>query len=190
MTFGIATHNQGKLREMREILGPHGHELLSLRDVGISEVPEEDGETFEANALIKARACLRESGLPSIADDSGLCVDALDGAPGVYSARYGGMETDEGRIDYLLKRLDGVQDRRARFVCAAACVFPDGADIIARGECEGVILGRRRGAGGFGYDPVFFVPGLGKSFAELDAAQKNALSHRGKAMRELAKKLS
>ena len=181
MTFVIATHNEGKLREMRDLLKPLGHELLSARDAGVTGAPEEDGADFEANARIKARACMLATGLPSVADDSGLCVDALDGAPGVHSARYAASSGE--RIDRLLRELEGAENRKARFVCHIVCVFPDGAEVLSRGECEGEILTERRGEGGFGYDPVFLIPEKGLTFAELPDDEKNAVSHRGRALR-------
>ena len=191
MKILIATHNKNKISELQRILLPLGIELVTDRDLGIelTEV-EETGTTFEENSFIKSESGCKESGLPCIADDSGLAVDYLDGAPGVYSARYSGEHgNDEMNIDKLLYELHDVPDekRTARFVCAATCVFPDGRKISVSGECEGVIAHERHGNGGFGYDPIFMVGG--KSFGEATAEEKDSLSHRGKAFRKLAQEL-
>ena len=182
MKFVLASRNKGKLREMEDILGELGIEVAPLP----ADAPEpvEDGETFEENAMIKARSAARFTGLPAIADDSGLCVDALGGAPGVYSARYC-AGTDEDRNTFLLKNMEGKNDRTCRFVCAIACILPDGTEITVRGECAGELLRESHGAGGFGYDPLFFVPQFGCTFGELPAETKNSVSHRGNALRKL-----
>jgi XTP/dITP diphosphohydrolase len=144
---------------------------------------EETGTTFEENSLLKAKAVMEASGMPAIADDSGLCVDALGGAPGVYSARYGGEGLDdEGRTRLLLENMKGQSPRTCRFVSVITCCFPNGDVLSARGECEGTVAFSPMGEGGFGYDPVFFVPGLKKTFAQLSAEEKNSMSHRGKAL--------
>ena len=148
------------------------------------------GTTFEENAFLKAHAVMEASGLPAVADDSGLCVDALNGAPGVYSARYGGPELDDaGRYRLLLENMRGQLDRRCRFVSAICCCFPGGDRIEARGECAGTLAYAPKGTDGFGYDPIFFVPEQKKTFAELTAEEKNAISHRGKALTQFREKL-
>jgi XTP/dITP diphosphohydrolase len=188
----LASGNRGKLREIRRILGDIGIVVVPQADYGVVDA-DETGTTFVENALIKARHAAAATGLPAIADDSGLAVDALDGRPGVHSARYAGPgATDDANIDRLLAELDGVPEsgRGAAFHCAACFVVPDGAeDLVATGQWRGRILDARRGDGGFGYDPVFYVPGLGRTSAEMDAAEKNRLSHRGQALRELARQL-
>ena len=183
--FVIATNNPGKLREISDILGGLGARAVSQKEAGISVSPEETGETFTENALIKARAACKASGLPAIADDSGLCVDALGGAPGVYSARF--CEKDHAL--FLLSKMKGEKNRRAHFECAAACVFPDGEELVAVGRCDGLITEEARGTGGFGYDPVFLDEASGKTFAELSEEKKNGISHRGRALNELARLL-
>lgn len=185
MDFVLASKNKKKLTEMKRILEPMGINLLSESDSGVQfpEV-EETGTTFEDNAMLKAESACAACGLPAIADDSGLCVDALDGAPGVYSARFAGEgHNDDDNLDKLLRLMENVPDseRTARFVCALGCVFPDGRTLTARGECEGTIAHERHGKGGFGYDPVFMCGG--KSFGELSSDEKDKVSHRGKAIR-------
>ena len=190
MKFVLATHNPGKLREMGEILSSLGVEVVSPADVGITVDVEETGTTFAENAMLKAKAICAASGLPAIADDSGLCVDALNGAPGVYSARYGGPELDDaGRYKLLLENMRGQLDRRCKFVSAICCCFPNGDRVEARGECAGTLAYAPKGADGFGYDPIFFVPGLKKTFAELSPEEKNAISHRGNALKAFREKL-
>lgn len=191
MQYIIATHNMKKLKELSRILLPLGIEAVTDRDLGLSltEV-EETGSTFEENAYLKAASACKESGLPAVADDSGLCVDALDGAPGLYSARFAGEgASDEEKIDKLLKALEGVpqQERTARFVSSICCVFPDGTVLTARGECEGEIALTPSGEGGFGYDPVFVTGG--KSFASMTAEEKDAVSHRGRSLRAFSQVL-
>jgi len=191
MTIVCATGNPGKLREIREIMGSRGYNILSAGDLGVSVQPEETGATFEENAVIKARAMAAAAHLPSLGDDSGLEVDALGGAPGVLSARYGGLSSDEERNEYLLGNLSGVpaSKRGARFVCCLCCAFPDGRIITARGTCGGVILSEPRGKNGFGYDPLFLLPELGKTMAELDAREKNSVSHRARAIRSFLEEM-
>ena len=187
MRFVLASNNKKKLIEMREILGELGIEVLSQAEAGIATEPEETGTTFEENSVIKAAAACQASGLPALADDSGLVVDALGGAPGVYSARYGGEGLDDKqRYELLLKNMDGIQERSARFVSCVSAVFPNGDKITAEGTCEGTIMNSPAGAGGFGYDPVFFSLDMGKSMAELTHEEKNSISHRGNAMRKFA----
>lgn len=189
--FVLATHNKWKLDELRAILSKLGVETLSLKSAGIEDLNvEETGKTFRENALIKAIAACRASGLPAIADDSGLCVDALNGGPGVYSARYGGEELDdEARCQLLLNNMRGGNSRTAHFFCTIACVFPDGNVIVTEGRTDGMIAYAAMGIGGFGYDPVFFLPDRGKTFAQLTSREKNEISHRSKALREFAEKL-
>ncbi len=191
MKLLIATHNNKKRVELQRILSPIGIEVVLAEDIGCTlRDVEETGTTFEENAKLKAVSGCEDSGIACIADDSGLCVDFLNGEPGVYSARYSGEHgNDEANIDKLLKNLDGVpkEKRTARFVCAACCAFPDGGIITVRGECEGEILTKRRGSGGFGYDPVFMSGG--KSFGEITSEEKDSMSHRGKALRLMAAQL-
>ena len=191
MTFIIATNNAKKLLELWRILNPLGIRALSAKEAGVSlgEV-EETGETFEENARLKARAALDKTGMPALADDSGLMVDALNGEPGVYSARYGGEgATDAQKNEKLLKNMENVPKgkRTARFVSAICCLFPDGREIMVRGECEGSIAYAPRGEGGFGYDPVFLVGE--RSYAQLTPEEKDAVSHRGQALRKLSEEL-
>ena len=185
----LATGNPGKVREIRRILGELGVEVVPQTDLGVSDA-DETGTSFVENALIKARHASLMTGLPAIADDSGLVVDALDGRPGVYSARYSGADaTDDSNIDKLLVELRGVPDekRTAAFHCWAVYVSTDGStSLVAEGRWEGRILTQRRGAGGFGYDPVFFDPECGRTAAELGPEIKNARSHRGQALVALA----
>ncbi len=185
----IATKNQGKMREYRDLLAHLPIEILSLTDVGIDAEVEETGATFAENAILKARTYAQLSGLLTWADDSGLAVDALDGWPGVHSARHAGLHaTDATRIDILLKRLASTppEQRGAAFHCVVAIAAPTGSTWTAEGVCRGVILERPLGSGGFGYDPIFFVPELGKTFAQLSPQEKNAISHRGIASRQAA----
>ena len=185
MKMVLASKNPHKLEEMREILSQLGVEVVLESDVGVDVEVEETGTTFEENAFLKARAVMQASGLPAIADDSGLCVDALKGAPGVYSARYGGEGLDDvGRYRLLLENMRGQLDRRCRFVSAICCCFPSGEKVEARGECPGTLAYAPKGTGGFGYDPIFFLPELKKTFSELTAQEKNAVSHRGNALRK------
>ena len=190
MKLVLASKNKKKLVEMNDILSQLGIEVCSEAEAGVDVEVEETGTTFEENSLLKARAVMEASGLPAIADDSGLCVDALGGAPGVYSARYGGEGLDDiQRYRLLLENMRGQMPRTARFVSVITCCFPNGDVISARGECPGTIALAPMGEGGFGYDPVFFVPGLRKTFAQLTAEEKNAISHRGNALRAFAVKL-
>ena len=186
MKLAIATNNQHKLQEIRAILGDSFEELLSLKDLGIDVDVEETGKTLEENALIKARAILALSGIATLADDTGLMVDALNGAPGVYSARYAGEEHDDAKNRaLLLKNLDGVKDRSAHFATVIALCYPDGKTLTASGRVNGEILLSERGTEGFGYDSLFFSTELGKTFAEATQAEKNSVSHRGRALRAM-----
>lgn len=189
--FVLATHNPGKLREMSDILSKFGIQVVSPADVDITVDVEETGTTFAENAMLKAKAICEASGLPAIADDSGLCVDALNGGPGVYSARYGGEELDDrGRYMLLLSAMRGQTTRAAHFACAIACAFPGGDTLTAEGRCDGAIAFAPMGEGGFGYDPVFLVPEKGKTFGQLTAEEKSEISHRGKALKAFCGKLA
>lgn len=190
MKWIIATNNKGKVREFDQILPALGIKAGSLKDEGIVCEPEETGTTFEENALIKARVCCALTGYATVSDDSGLAVDALDGRPGVYSARY--APTEEECVDKLLKEMENVPDGEARhgyYVCAIACVLPDGREFTVRGECHGLITREKIGTNGFGYDPIFFLPQYGTTFGELSSEIKNEISHRGKALAAFAEKL-
>ena len=190
MKLVLASKNAHKLLEMGDILSGLGVEVVLEADVGVDVEVEETGETFEENARLKARAVMEATGLPAVADDSGLCVDAMNGGPGVYSARFGGPELDDaGRYHLLLEMMRGQLDRKCRFVSCICCCFPDGGMVEARGECHGTLAYAPKGEGGFGYDPVFFVPALKKTFSELSQEEKNAVSHRGAALREFKTKL-
>lgn len=188
MKFVIATRNLGKIREIQAILTELGWETEALP----KEAPEpiEDGNSFEENALIKARSASKFTGKPAIADDSGLCVDALNGEPGIYSARYC-PGTDEDRNDFLLEKLKNIPDdkRSAHYTASIACILPDGREITVEGRCYGEILRERHGTGGFGYDPMFYLPDYGCTFGELPAEEKNKISHRGRALQGLKKEL-
>jgi len=186
ITFIIATHNKNKLNELERILTPLN---INIATAELDEV-EETGTTFAQNAFLKADAACRQTGKPAVADDSGLMVDALDGAPGVYSARYAGEgASDDDRIQKLLHNLEDIpkEERTAKFVCSICCVFPNGDKVTAQGECAGMIGFEPQGTDGFGYDPVFLVNE--KSFAELSAQEKDKISHRGRALREFAVQL-
>ena len=188
--FVLATHNPGKLKEMSDILARFGVEVVSPGDLGITVDVEETGTTFAENAMLKAKAICEAAKLPAIADDSGLCVDALNGGPGVYSARYGGEGLDDkGRYTLLLNSLRGQTTRAAHFTCSIACAFPNGDTLTAEGQVQGTIAFAPMGEGGFGYDPVFFLPKLKKTFAQLSPEEKNAISHRGLALAAFQKKL-
>ena len=189
--FVLASHNPGKLKEMSAILEDLGVEVVLPSQVGVDAEVEETGETFEANALLKAKAVCQAAGLPAIADDSALCVDALGGAPGVYTARYGGEGlTDAQRYTLLLNALRGQTNRAAHFVSVVACAFPNGDTLTAEGRCDGTIAFAPMGTEGFGYDPVFFVPELRKTFAQMDGAEKASISHRGRALQAFCKELA
>ncbi len=192
MKILAATNNAGKVREIKDILSGEGIEVISLKEAGIEIDPEENGVNFEENALIKARAVAQASGMPSISDDSGLCVDYLDGAPGIYSARYAGENaTDAQRIEKLLSEMQGVShaQRKAFFVSAAAFVSPDGTELTAIGTVDGYITEAPDGDGGFGYDPIFYSTELRKTFGAMTEAEKNQISHRFRAMTNLRAKL-
>ena len=192
MKLIFATGNENKMREIREILAGRGYEILSMKEAGIDVDVVEDGKTFAENALIKARAISKIAGELVLADDSGLEIDALGGEPGIYSARYMGYDTSyTEKNNNLISRLEGVPDeeRTARFVCAMAAVFPDGREETVVGTMEGRIGYEIAGENGFGYDPIFFLPKYGKTSAEISPEEKNAISHRGKALRAIAELL-
>lgn len=198
MKIVLASRNRKKIAELHAILHRYFSdiEILSLDDVGIFGEIEENGESFAENALIKARVAA-SSGMIGVGDDSGLTVDALGGEPGIYSARYAarcnfaGEHNDEANNTVLLKKLDGLspEERGAAFVSTIACVFPDGRDVVVRGEVRGRILGEYRGEGGFGYDPLFYYEPMDKTFAQMSSTEKNAISHRGRAVEALAQVL-
>ena len=184
MKFVLASRNAHKLVEMQEILSAQGIEVMLQSDIGLDLEVEETGETFLENARLKAVAVMQASGLPAIADDSGLCVDCLKGAPGIYSARYGGEGlSDRERYQMLLQAVSGQPKRTAHFVSAIVCAMPNGDLIEAEGSCEGTLAYAPKGEGGFGYDPIFFVPSLKKTFAQLTEEEKNQISHRANALR-------
>ena len=198
MKIVLATRNKNKIRELEELLATHLKkiEVLSLDDIGFVGEIEETGNSFEQNAMIKARAAADFSGMISVADDSGLTVNALGGAPGIYSARYSGVEgpdRDRANNEKLLRELQGVSSREAAFVCCIACAFPDSMparDFAVYGYTVGEILCAPRGDNGFGYDPLFWYDELGKTFAEMTPQEKNSLSHRAKAAVKLAEKFA
>ena len=188
--FVLATHNPGKLKEMSSILSRFGVEVVSPKELGITVAVEETGTTFAENAMLKAKTICAAVGLPAIADDSGLFVDALNGGPGVYSARYGGEGLDDkGRYTLLLNSMRGQATRAAHFTCSIACAFPNGDTLTAEGQVQGTIAFAPMGEGGFGYDPVFFYPPLAKPFGQLTAEEKSTISHRGQALKEFSAKL-
>ena len=191
MKFVLATHNPKKLKEMSEILSGLGVEVVSPGELGIDLDVEETGTTFAENAMLKAKAICEAAGIPAIADDSGLCVDALNGGPGVYSARYGGEGLDDvARYRLLLQNMRGQTTRAAHFTSAIACVFPNGDTVTAEGSVDGTIAFAPMGEGGFGYDPVFFYPPMRKTFGQMSAEEKHAISHRGKALEVFVEKLA
>ncbi len=187
----LASNNAKKLKELRAILADAGVEVIPQREAGCDFEVEETGETFEENAYLKASAVTKATGEAAIADDSGLCVDALGGAPGVYSARFTGnhADSDEVRNRFLLEKLKDAEQRSARFVSCICCTLPNGDILRSRGECEGEILHAPRGENGFGYDPVFLVKSAGRSMAELSAEEKNRISHRAVALRRFQEEL-
>ena len=193
MKLIIASNNAHKIKEIKQILGSRFDEIISLREAGISHETIEDGETFMENALKKAREICEISGCVSLADDSGICVDALGGAPGIFSARYSGSEPDPDRDEknnaYLMKNLEGVSDRSAHYTCAMALVYPEGREVCAEGYMYGKIVEERRGFGGFGYDPYFLPDGENRTIAEMSESEKNAISHRANALKNLLTKI-
>lgn len=186
-TLVLASGNNGKIAEIGEMLPEFS--VIGYKDAGLDFEIEETGATFYENALIKAKAVSEALGLPALADDSGLCVNALGGAPGIFSARFAGDGNDEHNIDKLLKELDGVKDRSAKFVCSLVLYYPDGKIISAEGETNGEILFERAGKNGFGYDPIFYSADLKKSLGEASSKEKNSVSHRSRALKNLKEKL-
>ena len=193
MKLIIASNNAHKVGEIKHILGSRFEEILSLREAGVCHETIEDGDSFIANSLKKAREIADITGCAALADDSGICVDALGGAPGIYSARYAGVDSDELRdranCDLLLKNLSGVSDRSAHFTCAIALVYPDGREVVAEGYIYGEIIDEYRGDNGFGYDPLFLPKGYTRTTAELSESEKNSISHRANALAELLTKI-
>ncbi len=190
MKIIVATKNQGKVKEIAKIFAELGLEVITQEEANIDIDVEETGDTFEKNALIKARAVSMLCDDIVIADDSGLCVDALDGRPGVYSARYAGPDADDSqKIEKLLSEMENIQNRSAKFMCCVALVTPDGREFVSHGEVLGKILYTPEGENGFGYDPVFFSDELQKSFAIATAEEKNSISHRGRALRAMFDKI-
>ena len=193
MKVVLASKNKHKLVEISQITKQFGMELVLQAELGVDIDVEETGSTFEENSLLKAEAVMKATGLPALADDSGISVDALGGAPGIYSARYGFDESldDWGRLQLLLKNTENVPDeqRQAKFVCVISFVTPEGQIIQARGEIHGELTREPRGENGFGYDPIFYYPPLGKTTAELSAEEKNEVSHRGNALKVFYEKL-
>ena len=193
MKVVLASKNKHKLVEISKITEKFGFDLVLQSELGVDIDVEETGTTFEENSFLKAEAVMKATGLPALADDSGIAVDALNGEPGVYSARYGFDDTldDWGRLLLLLKNTEHVPDgqRQAQFVCVITMVTPDGKSIQARGEIHGELTREARGENGFGYDPIFYYPPFGKSTAEMDPEEKNAVSHRGNALRVFYEKL-
>ncbi len=189
MKLLIASNNQHKIEEIKQILGIKFDEILSLSDVGIVCDPEENGKTFLENALIKVYAVSKLTDLPVLGDDTGLCVDALNGAPGVHSARFAGDHDNAKNRKKLLACLEGLTDRKAHFTTAVALLYPDGRLLTAEGNVDGKILEHEVGTNGFGYDSLFYSTELNKTFAEATAEEKNSVSHRGRALQKLAEKL-
>jgi len=188
--FALATANNGKINEMRSILSELNISVLTRAELGINIDIEETGTTFSENATLKAKAICIASCLPAIADDSGLIVESLDGKPGLYSSSYGGENLScKERCEFLLSEMKKMEHRAAKFVCTIICVFPSGDILSATGECHGKIAWHIQGSGGFGYDPVFIPEGMSKTIAQLSPEEKNAISHRGVALREFAKVL-
>jgi len=186
ITLVIATRNKGKTSEIRELLSGYPVKIKNLDDFGTIPEVVEDGQTFEENAYKKASFAARVLGFPALADDSGLCVDALGGAPGVFSARYAGeYATDQQRYTKLLMEMSGKSSRRARFECVVSIAVPTGQALTYEARCEGVLAEQPSGSGGFGYDPIFCYPPLNKTFSEMNSEEKNAVSHRGKAFKEI-----
>ena len=188
----FATGNQGKMKEIREILADMDVEILSMKEAGVDLDIQEDGVTFQENAIIKAKAVQEATGELTLADDSGLEIDYLNGEPGVYSARYMGEDTSyDIKNNEILRRMDGVPDekRTARFVCAIAAVFPDGGEEVTLGVIEGRVAYEIKGEHGFGYDPIFYLPEYGCTTAELPPEKKNEISHRGRGLQQMRKRI-
>lgn len=189
MKIVLASNNKDKLREVREILTDTGIEVISQSEAGCRFEAEENGTTFEENARIKAQAAMKATGLPCVADDSGIEINAMNGAPGVYSARYCGNDTYEVTNRRVIAEVGENPDRGADYYCAVVCAFPDGSEICASGRTDGSIAREPRGTGGFGYDPIFIPAGYTQTMAEISEEEKNKISHRGSAFRKFAKLL-
>ncbi len=193
MKVVLASQNRHKLEEIQSILARYQIELVLQADLGVQIDVDETGTTFEENSELKARAVMEATGLPALADDSGLCVDVLDGGPGIYSARYGApaCKTDWDRLMHLLENMRQIrsEERTARFVCVMTLAYPDGRTLVARGTCEGMIATEPSGEDGFGYDPVFYLPAYGCTFAQMGKEKKNAISHRANALNRLCQML-
>lgn len=190
MKLVIASGNEHKVRELKGILGPYFEEMVSIKEAGYRLEVEENGETFRDNALIKAAAVAKALSCAALADDSGLCVDALGGKPGVHSARYAGEHGNDMKNNLkLLKEMEGVEERSCRFKCAVALVYPDGKSIVGEGSCEGALLRDFEGSNGFGYDSLFYSFELGKSFGTASEKEKSTVSHRYRAIMDLIGKL-
>ena len=193
MKLIIASNNKHKIQEIRQILSGKFDEILSLTDAGVCHETVEDGDTFQANALKKAREIAKITGCATLADDSGLCVNALDGAPGIISARYAGggvnHSTDAENNALLLKNLSEKEDRSAHFICVVALVYPDGIEVSSEGFMYGTIIDNPKGNGGFGYDPIFIPVGENRTVSEMESEEKNLISHRGNALRGLLSKI-
>lgn len=188
-TFLVASNNAHKIKEFGKIFESMGLKLATPKQLGICCEPEENGSTFEENSMIKARAFFELSGLPTVADDSGLCVDALQGEPGIYSARYGGFVSDKERLDFLLSNIKDKSDKKAHFACAIACVLPCGKEFTVRENVYGSLISEPAGDGGFGYDPIFVPDGYDKTFSQMTQDQKNKISHRALALKAFSQKL-
>ena len=186
-TILLATKNKGKIKEMRDII--KNVNITSLDDFDIEE-PKETGSTFAENSSLKAKYYGEKLKISAIADDSGLCVDGLNNFPGIYSARYAGTHNDDDNNKLLIKNLQGIENRRARYVCAICVYYPDGKYLITRGEVEGIIIDTPRGKNGFGYDPYFYIEDFKKTFAEVDLSLKNTISHRARAIRKMKELLN
>lgn len=184
-TVVIATNNKNKVREFKSILDNPNLEFKTLKEIGYDKEIEENGNTFEENAIIKATTVAKDLNVIAISDDSGLCVDALGGAPGIYSARYAGTHNDEDNNALLIKNLNGIENRNAHYECAICIAYPNGDYITEIGTVSGIIIDDRRGNGGFGYDPYFYIPEFGKTFAEVPLEKKNTISHRNKALMKI-----
>ena len=190
MKLVIASNNKGKIREYKQILEKHGYEVMSQSEAGLSLDVEETGTTFAENSALKARAAYKELGCAVLADDSGLCVDALDGAPGIFSARFSGVHGDDAANNrLLLEKLEGHEDRGAHYTCAMVLARPDGSVVEAEGYLYGEIAREEAGSNGFGYDPLFYLPERGCTTAQISSEEKNAISHRANALHALLKKL-
>ena len=190
MKIIIASNNKGKIKEIKELIGS-GYEVVSLSEAGFFEDIEENGSSFEENAMIKAEAVAKRfPDCAVMADDSGLCVSALNGAPGIYSARYSGVHGDDkANNEKLLSELSGRSDRSAYFMCAVACTLPSGERFTVTGKCDGIIAEKESGENGFGYDPLFYLEEYKKTMAEISFEEKNRISHRAKALNEFVKEL-